>query len=221
MADKRAAVERLLTNPAYTLALSRTCLRLAGGTVLLAVLLTGKLFVDELRPERRTYFASNPFNEPYAMVPLDRPVVTEASMLAFTVEAVATAYSMDFLNYRADSQRARAFFEPHAFNTWAASFKAHGNLDKMIKGQMAAAISPSEAAVVRAAAVINGRMTWEVQFEAVVTFANSNGPVREHRLIKATVRRSDDPAHHPKGIAIAQLSDPPLVGSPGQRTAAR
>lgn len=222
MADRNAAVERQLTNPAFLLKGLHLAIK---GVFLLALcvgLLTAKEFYDSTRPDRTRFFASSPTLSPYPMVAMDQPMVDELSVVRFAESCVDKAYSMDFFHYRKQSQEARGCFEAHAWNSWGQSFLETKNLERLKMSKLVTSIQPMQAATVRQRQVINGRLTWDIQFPAKLTWENVNGTRSEDRLIKVRVRRSDDPAHLQfGGIAISLLSDPPWMGDPDARVARR
>lgn len=222
MADRSAAVDRQLTNPAFTLRLASrsigVCMALAVGVGVLAA----KEVYDSTRPDRTKYFASNPNLEPYALVPMDQPAVDEVKVLAFADEAVRRAYTINHHEYRRQSTEAMEFFEGWAWQTWAQSFLSTRNLETIKRDKLQTNISPLRASSIRQAQVVAGRYTWEIHYPAIVTVENVNGSRSENRLMKIKVRRSDDPKHLKfGGIALSFLSDPPWMGEQPAKVAGR
>jgi len=211
MQNKPELVHRLLTNPTYAVGLLRKSLN--GQVLTGAALLVLSLHAvwTELRPDGRTYFASDGIVDPVPMKPLNEPLVSEPMLLDWTASAVLRAYSINFVTYRETSQIARRAFTDDAWNSWAGSFISTGNLKKITEARLTTRAVPVQTPTIREQDVVNGRQAWVIEFPMLLSYENVNEISKETVLIQATVMRTDDPKF-PRGIAIVQLIAGPYMG---------
>ena len=208
MADRDQAADRLLHNPTFLAGLATRSMNLAFGLVGVCALFGGYVVWREVQPPPVKYFASTPDFDPIPMTPLEEPVMANPALVQWAVDAALAAYSMDFWNYRQQSERAKANFLPAAWNGWAGSFISTGNLEKLRKDGMVAIAGTHRPAAIKREAVVEGRRTWEVEFPMDLAFVNSNGGVPERRWVTVIVTRTEDPKY-PRRVAVAQLVDRP------------
>jgi intracellular multiplication protein IcmL len=208
MADRDQAAERLLANPIFLADLTRRCMNVAFGLIGVCFLFGGYVIWREVQPPPVKYFASKPDFDPIPMTPLDEPVMTNPALVEWAKDAALAAYNLDFLNYRQQSERAKANFLTHAWNGWAGSFIETGNLEKIRKAGIIAYANTHWPAAIRREAVVNGRLTWEVEFPMDLAFVNSYGGTPETRWVTVVVTRTEDPKY-PRRLAISQLVDRP------------
>lgn len=221
MSNRREAADRLLTNPAYSLGLTRRALSGLSWNGAAMLLLAGVVAYRELKPREVRYFATTPDFDPVPMTPLDRPIVDNRALLAWATEAVAKAYSLDFVRYRQQAEEAKANFEGHAWETWSRSFMDAKNLAKIVDAKMVSRIVPLSAPTVVQEGVVRGRYAWKLHMPMVLTFENTNGATPpDNRLMEVLVARTDE-ARFARRIAIAQLVDRPYLERREPKVAAR
>lgn len=208
MADREQAAERLLANPAFLADTLRRVMNLSLCLAGVCAAGVGYLVYREIQPPPVRYFASTPDFDPIPMTPLDQPVTTNPALVEWTVRAALAAYNLDFWNYKQQSEAAKANFLTEAWNGWAGSFIATGNLEKLRKEGMQAIANTHWPAAIKREAVVGGRRTWQVEFPMDLAFVSGNGGVPERRWVTVVVARTEDPKY-PRRLAIAQLVDRP------------
>lgn len=208
MADREQAAERLLANPAFLADTLRRAMNLSLALAAVCAAGVGYVVYREVQPPPVKYFASTPDFDPIPMTPLDRPVMTNPALVEWAKDAALAAYNLDFWNYKQQSERAKATFLTEAWNGWAGSFIATGNLEKLRKEGMLAIANTHHAAAIKREAVVDGRRTWQIEFPMDLAFVSGNGGVAEKRWVTVVVARTED-ARYQRRLAIAQLVDRP------------
>ena len=83
-----------------------------------------------------TYFATTDSGNIIPIVPLDRPIVNDQSILRWATTAAVSAYTFNFLNYRQQLQTASQYFTEDGWQNYMAKLQQSGNLDSVIKRQL-------------------------------------------------------------------------------------
>ena len=209
MSNQSAAVDRKLSDPAFTQTLLRRCFMIQ---TVMAVAIVG-LVADRIwtshHPPAARFFYTDGTHTPYEIVPLDAPVMSEADLKTWTVQSVVAAYTLNFHEYRDQLSKASAHFTIAGWNSFGAAFINTGNLDQLKRARLTESAQPEKAAVIRDKSIIDGRLTYKIELPLIVTYENENQANTQHLLVTAVVIR-DIVTDHPDGIAIDQINAPPV-----------
>lgn len=126
------------------------------------------------------YFATTYDGTPIQLVPLNRANMQANALIAWSVDAATSAYSINFINYRRSIQNARAFFTRKGYQSYLKAIKESRNLDAVQKRKMIVYAKLNGTPTILQDSSINpnlsadGRFAWQVQIPLVITYENSN-----------------------------------------------
>jgi len=138
------------------------------------------------------------------VVALDSPIVDDAELLEWTVKAILAPYNVDYYNYPQQLNTASRRFTPNGWNSFAHSYIANGNFDKLKQARLLCHAQSARAAVIHQTSYAQGALAYDVEVPILQTCENVNEISTNKLMIVARVVRtnSDD---HPEGLAIDQL----------------
>ena len=178
------------------------CLFLVGLGLILSL---GLNLLQLLNSPSPRYFASSPDGKVIELVPLDRPIMTQAGLLGWASEAVAGALALNFLQWRTQLTAARENFTQDAFQSFVKSMQDAGIISMIEEKRLSVSAVVSRAPVIVASGVQNGRMTWRIECPLVVSYESSQGIESTQRLLAAVLVQRVNTATSPKGFAITQV----------------
>ncbi len=167
-----------------------------------SAVLTLALVWVETHPPLPTYFATSKTGRIIPLVPLDRPYVTDHTVIAWAMQKIPDALSFSALNYRRDLQRARAYFTENGYQGFLAGLKAHGEL-KAIRNRnlMVSTIPTGPGVVVWQGHLPNGIFAWKVQFPVKMIFRSSS-EINEHAYDATVLIQRAVTLKNPAAISI-------------------
>lgn len=127
-----------------------------------------------MSPPPPVYFATTSTGEIIKWQPLDAPVVQESTVTQFVTDAVMTSFSLDYLHFRAQLQRASAYFTPYGWKTFLAAFKKSNNLTTLVDLKMVSDVKITGAPQVIQKAIVDGRYAWKVSLPVVMTYTGAS-----------------------------------------------
>jgi intracellular multiplication protein IcmL len=140
----------------------------------LCLALAAVVFLVPARPTPR-YFAATPDLRLAPLVPLDKPVLTQAGLLNWTTTTITGAVSLDFLEWRAKLTAARENFESDAFSSFVKALQTSGILDMIRDKRLSTSAVVTRAPVIIASGLVGGKSTWKIEFPLVVSYESSQG----------------------------------------------
>ncbi len=204
MRNQASAVTRRLSDPDFQAGVVTRCL---GLTLAMGVLLAVSLAHDAwvwAHPVEPRYFFVDGKNPPHPVVALDSPIVDDAELLEWTVKAVLAPYNVDYYNYPEQLNTASRRFTPNGWNSFAHSYIATGNFDKLKQARLLCHAQSARAAVIHQTSFARGALAYDIEVPILQTCENVNQTSTNQLMIVARVVRTngDD---HPEGLAIDQL----------------
>lgn len=175
-------------------ALAAVCLILFLSVLLLA-----------LKGKKERYFATNTLGQIYELKPMDQPMLTNAQVASFAVEATTETLSIDFTNYEKQLSRSQEYFHPDAFKIILDELRNSGYLKTVTSGKFVATAVATEAPLIqREGRKPSGIYAWEVTFPVSVKLSSVEG--FKTQLFKATVVVERAPADiRPRSIAVTKM----------------
>jgi hypothetical protein len=205
MMNRSEAVSRKLVDPSFLLRLIR--LQQYGNlafasALLLVVALWGW---QRLHPPAMIPVATGRNDRPVAIVPLDRPLLSDRRVLQWTADTVRRAYAINWKNYATHLDRVAPRFTTPAWNSFATSLKKSGNLAKIRSARMVGWVVPDGAARIIDKGVIGPYYTWEILDPVTVRYENQTEQINDALNVKIWVRRASF-GHDKAGVAIEQIN---------------
>lgn len=91
-------------------------------------MLTGMLYYLMKHPSHPWYFIADPVGRLLREVPVSEPNMTLEEVTAWAVEGVQSAYTYDYMNYRAELSRAQRYFTDYGWRNYMNGLTASNNL---------------------------------------------------------------------------------------------
>jgi intracellular multiplication protein IcmL len=204
MQNKRAAVDRRLSDPDFQgLLVTRSLALTFGLSLLSAVLVLHDLYLWTHPPAPKFFFVDGK-NPPMPAKALDSPIVDDVELLEWTVKAVLAPYNVNYHDYPVQLNTAGRRFTADGWASFAKSYINGGNFEAMKKAMLLCYAQAQRSAVITEASTFKGALSYRVQVPIVQTCQNSQQANTQKLMITALVVRTNA-EDHPDGLAIEQL----------------
>lgn len=97
-------------------------------SVAVIIILAGMLTYILENPPRPLYFVADEMGRLIQEIPIEQPNMSSDAVAGWAVEAVEATYSYDFVNYRAQLQKAQKYFTDHGWQEYMHGLEASNNL---------------------------------------------------------------------------------------------
>ncbi len=149
-------------------------LRLILGAVLLNLvlifILVGLLIYFLKHPVHPIYFATDKVGRLMVEPPLNEPNMSYGEVSAWTVNAVQSAYSYDFINYRAQLQGAQKYFTDFGWRQYMKGLQKSDNLLALTEHKMiviAKVVAPPKLLI---QGILADRYAWKFEMPVLVSY---------------------------------------------------
>jgi intracellular multiplication protein IcmL len=140
---------------------------------------------------------------PTVAIPLDKPAMDTASVLAWTARAASEAMTFDFGDYQKKLQRASKRFTKVGWETFAAALQRSRLIDVVTKQQQAVSAQPKVSPVLVEEGVVDGKYRWVVSVPIIVTYKNAQMMRQDTLQLRLVIERVKT-LESPDGIGIAE-----------------
>lgn len=204
MKNQAEAMGRRLSDPDFQGLVVARCLGITLAlTAAVAVLAMYDAWIWS-HPVAPKYFFVDGRNPPRPAVALDSPVVDDQELLQWTVRWVLAPYNVNYHDFPTQLNTAGRHYTQQGWNSFATWYIKNGNFEKMKQARLLCYAQATRAAVIRETQVIQGRLSYVIQFPVIQTCQNVNQENTQPLIMTATVQRVED-QDHPDGLAISQL----------------
>lgn len=187
--EVRHLYRRLLRSEVVTLVL--------GLVLILCFAQTASRTLDPVAP--RVRYVSDT-GRGYPVEPIRGPLHPGPWIRTWAENAILAAYSVDYLNYRAEFTHIRPRFTASGWASFAAAFKGSGDFQRLLKGRLVSNAQAQGPPVLRN----ETRDRYVIQFPMVDTFANDNETVTRRLMVTVFVRPAAIERHR-EGFAIYRV----------------
>ena len=149
----------------YLLVLAANILALFAIIVLVLV-----LFFIIKYPQSTFYFAIDNTGHLLENTPVDEQNMTEADVFAWTVKAIESANSFDYINYRAQLENARKYFNDYGWINYKRSIDEANNLTAIIQRKMITIARVVDRPKVLKVGLLQGAYAWKLQMPMLITY---------------------------------------------------
>ncbi|MDD2859468.1 MAG: DotI/IcmL/TraM family protein [Acidiphilium sp.] len=208
MMNKKEAISHKLVDPAFLLRLVR--IQQGANTVFAAAFLLVALAWgwQRLHPPAAILIGTSRDGRPVAVVPLNKPNLSDRKVLQWVSTTVRRAYAIDWRNYARQLDDDADRFTVAAWDQFGASLKKSGNLKKIRSARMVGWVKPDGAARIVNRGVIGRYFTWEIVDPITVYYENNDYEITDRLAVKLFVRRAAF-GHDHAGVAIEQINAVP------------
>lgn len=117
------------------------------------------------------YFAADDVGRLIQIVPVNTPNMTIDGVMNWTVNAVESAFSYDYVNYRAQLQEVQNYFTEYGWSTYINALSLSGNLRALTTRQQIVIAKAIERPKVVNEGILAGAYAWKFQFPLLVTYS--------------------------------------------------
>lgn len=167
-----------------------------------AIAFSAFLYITRPTP---VYYAATPDLRIAKLTPLDKPVLTEQGLLNWTVEVVTSSISLDFVHWREKLQSMHPNFSNDAFTSFTQSMTDAGILKLIQEKRLNLSSVVTQAPVITKSGIINGIMSWQIQFPLLLSYESSKGVELTQNLVAEVIISRASTVTTPKGVVIKQL----------------
>ncbi len=151
------------------------------------------------------YYAVTPDLRVAKLVPLTQPVMTEQGLLNWTSQIVTSSISLDFVDWREKLQSIRPNFASDAFSSFTKSMKDAGILDLIQSKRLNLSSVVQQAPVITNSGIINGSMSWKIEFPVLLSYESSQGVELTQELLAEVLVSRASTVTTPQGVVIKQM----------------
>lgn len=205
MGKRTGELETILgRNEIYQTAFRRSTLVMMGMAFVTVLSLAMGWWGLSQKPEPR-YFAAREDGSIIPLVAVSQPYLNENQISNFAVEAVTTALTMDFANWRDDLAKATEYFvRPDGWDAFLAAMDGSGVLDYIRVNRLVSSAVANSAVITGTGANENGIYSWRVQVPITVTYQSSSEITRRDYTADLIISRVPT-WERSRGVAIRQI----------------
>lgn len=141
------------------------------------------------KPEPR-YFATREDGGIIPLIAVNQPFLQDGQVTNFAVEAVTTAMTMNFANWRQDLAAASRYFQrPEGYQNFLTALEAAKVLDFVRERNLVSTAIANGAVIVGRGVDPQGRYSWTLQIPLRVTYQSANEQTTQELLAEVVVSR--------------------------------
>ncbi len=174
--------------------------------VAIAALLSVLVYLVK-NPTRPLYFLTDSVGRFVEDVPLSLPNMSTEAVEAWAIEAVETAYSYNFMNYRAQLQNAQKYFTEYGWRSYMNGLTASNNLLALTQRQMIFIAKVVDKPRLLNTGVLSEAYAWKFQMPLLVNFLETpyNKSSFSNAYVVTVIVQRQNLLQSYKGLAIVQM----------------
>jgi len=127
-----------------------------------------------------------------------------SALLQWATEAASAAFTYDFVNYRAQLQKASEYFTTNGWSSFLSELQSTRNLLAVQAKKLVINAVVTRAPVILEERVINGRYAWRIQMPMIITYQSASESTTSSTTVTLTITRVST-VTSPRGIGISQF----------------
>lgn len=140
--------------------------------VIVNVVLAGAIVYKIVSPPKPQYFATTADGRMINWHPLSDPAVPDSFVTQWAANAVIQSFSLDFIHWRHQLQKASDNFTNYGWKTFLAALKKSNNLTTLSSLKMVSNATLTGAPKVLKEEIVDGRYAWKIEMPILVTYTN-------------------------------------------------
>lgn len=121
-------------------------------------------------PVHPLYFATDNVGKLIPIIPVTVPNMTTPEVTAWTIEAVQTTLSNDFINYRAQLQSSEKYFTPFGWTTYMNAIRTANNLPALLQRKLIVVAQLADQPKLVTEGILGGAYAWKFDMPMLLTF---------------------------------------------------
>jgi intracellular multiplication protein IcmL len=142
-------------------------------SIVMLVLLIGTLIYVITHPTRPTYFVADEVGRLMYEVPLSQPNMSLEDVTAWTVNAVETTYTYNYINFRSQLQNAEKYFTQYGWQEYMKGLTASNNLLALQQRNMIFLARVVQAPKLITQGILGGAYAYKFEMPVVVSYLSS------------------------------------------------
>lgn len=157
------------------------------------------------KPEPR-YFATREDGGIIPLIAVNQPFLQDGQVTNFAVEAVTTAMTMDFANWRQDLAASSRYFQrPDGYENFLLALESAKILDFIRDRNLVSTAIANSAVIVGRGVDARGRYSWTLQIPMRVTYQSANSQTTQELFAEVVVSRVPT-WESPSAIGITRIT---------------
>lgn len=176
-------------------------------------------------PTQPVYFPADSVGHLIQAVPLQTPNMSEADVVNYVTQAVQSAYSYDYLNYRQQLQSAQKYFTDYGWRNYMNGLQASGNLLALTTNKYVVLAQVVSTPKLVREGILSGVLAWKFQVPVLVTYMQPpydnqpNKSVFQNPLEVTVIVERQNLLQSYNGLGIIQMNASMVLSSPTQNVA--
>ncbi|QGP49277.1 intracellular multiplication protein IcmL [Piscirickettsia salmonis] len=157
------------------------------------------LIVSLTTKPKPNYFAVTDSGRLIKLQSLANPAENDAYVINWLSNAVVNINTLDFLNYRNQTEGKRQYFTQYGWGQYLKAFK--NIIGKIKSGQYVSRAVVTDAPVVIQKGIVSGVYSWRLQVPVTITYQKGNSKDTQNLVWTVLVQRNDDSKDSLMGIS--------------------
>ena len=183
--------------------------------IIVVVIQMGVIWYLATHRPKPTYFATNAQGGLIKLTPLERPNMSEATIIQWATDAATAAYTFNFSDYRRQLGQTQAnYFTSDGWKAFLKQLDSTNLLKTVLAERLVVSAAVTRAPVVKASGLSRGKYTWVIQMPMVVTYQSSEETRSSNLLVTLTIQRVSL-LDSPRGVGVIGYIAQSQVVAPG------
>lgn len=186
----------------------------------IAIIVLSWVLIDLIKnPTKPLYFVTDKEGRLIQDLPRSVPNMSTEEVMNWTIDAIETAYSYDYVNYRLQFQNSQKYFTEYGWQSYMKGLKTSNNLLALTQRKYVVIAKVVEKPKLLVEGILGGAYAWKFQLPLLVTYlsppfdekAQFSNPI----LLTVVVQRQSILVSY-KGLAIMQMIGNLVYSAPQQ-----
>ena len=164
------ALEKVFERNAFYQRMHYLTLGVVGLCFALIILLICILAYVARNPPKPLYFATDQIGRLIQTIPVSQPNMKTADVMQWAMNAVTSAYSYDYVNYRAELQNAQKYFTNYGWSSYMRALNSSNNLLALKQRKMVIVAKVVGQPKILAQGILSGAYAWKFQMPVLITY---------------------------------------------------
>lgn len=140
-------------------------------SVVVILALAWTLYFLTKNPAHPLYFPADEVGRLIKIIPVGTPNMSKDDVIGWTVNAIETSYSFDYINYRAQLEEAQKYFTNYGWSKYFGALVASNNLVGVIQRKFIALAKVVGPPKILEEGHIGSAYAWKFEFPVLVTYS--------------------------------------------------
>ena len=151
------------------------------------------------------YYAAITTGEVVPMHSLSEPIVTSDFIRKWSALTVRLIYNLNFSTYQQQLARVQDRFSAAGWEKLNDALNASGLIKNLVSSRLIISSVISGPPIILSRVILNGRFTWTVQMQLLVTYTGASGSTKRGMIATLVIQRAPT-LNAPQGIQIVSFS---------------